>query len=180
MQALLDFMPLLAFMLAYKLGGIYVATAVLMAAMLLLLLIDWLRLRRIPSMHLLSTALVFVFGGATLLLRNPVFLKWKPTILLWLLAVAFGATTLWGRQPLLQRLLQTNLPQAGQLSGAVWRKASWFWVGFYTLLGALNLVVAYHFSESAWVNFKVLGLTAALAVFAVVQTLWLSRQTEPG
>lgn len=180
MQAVLDFAPLVAFYVAYKLGGIYIATGVLMASMALLLLVDWLRLKRLPPMHLLSAGLVFLFGTATLLLRDPLFLKWKPTILLWLLAAAFGASTLWGSQPLLQRMLQPTLPRAERLSRATWLKASWLWVLFYALLGAVNLIVAYRFSESTWVNFKIVGLTVAVVIFAGAQTFWLARQAEPG
>src|SRR5215469_11250350 len=109
MQALTDLAPLAAFLLAYRIGGIYVATAALMVAMLLLLLVDWLRLRRVPKLHLISAVLVLVLGGATLILRDTRFLKWKPTIFLWL--VAFGATaSVWiGQAPLAQRLLQPLL-----------------------------------------------------------------------
>ena len=105
MQALIDVAPLAAFLVAYLAGGIYVATAVLMLAMLALLLIDWLRLQRLPPMHLLSAVLVLVLGGATLVLRDPRFLKWKPTIFLWLVALASLASPWIGRTPLAQRLL---------------------------------------------------------------------------
>ena len=82
MQAVSEFAPLLAFIVAYYLRGLYAATAVLMVAMLLLLAVDWLRLRRIPPMHALSALLVMIFGAATLLLHNKQFIQWKPTVLL--------------------------------------------------------------------------------------------------
>ena len=89
MQAALNFLPLAAFMLAYHYAGIYVATAVLMAAMVLLALVDYLRVRRVSPMHAVSTVLVLIFGSATLILHDPRFLKIKPTLLLWLMALAF-------------------------------------------------------------------------------------------
>jgi intracellular septation protein len=147
-----------------------------MAAMLLLLLIDWLRLRRVPPLHALSAALVLLLGGATLILRDARFLKWKPTIFLWLVALASAGSVWIGRAPLAQRLLQPLLKEAAPVSRRTWVQLNWLWVLFYALLGALNLWVADVASERAWVNFKVFGMTAALAVFAVAQAAWLAAR----
>ncbi|MFI4913572.1 MAG: inner membrane-spanning protein YciB [Steroidobacterales bacterium] len=179
MQALLDLAPLAAFLAAYYLGGIYVATAVLMAAMVLLLAVDWLRLRRLPPMHVLSAALVLVLGAATLIMRDARFLKWKPTIFLWLLALAALASAWVGRTPLAQRLLQPMVDDSAALPRRIWLQLNSLWVLFYAVLGGVNLWIARAASERAWVNFKVFGLTAAFAVFAIVQALWLSARVEP-
>ena len=178
MQALLDFLPLAAFLVAYRLGGIYTATAVLMASMVVLLAIDWLSKRQLPAMHLLSAALVLLLGTATLVLRDVRFLKWKPTIFLWLVAVAAAGSGWIGKAPLAQRLLSPMLNTGAQLSRQVWLRLNWLWVAFYALLGAANLWVARTASERAWVNFKVFGLTAAFLLFAVAQAAWLAR-TQP-
>src|ERR1700729_317872 len=105
MQALLEFAPLAAFLVAYYAAGLYSATAVLMVAMALLLIVDYLRSRRVPPMHALSAALVFVFGTATLVLHNQRFIQWKPTVFFWLASVAFLVSFWVGKQPLVQRLL---------------------------------------------------------------------------
>ena len=178
MQALIDLAPVAAFFVAYYLAGIYVATAVLMLAMVLLLLIDLVRLRRVPPLHWLSAALVLLLGGATLILRDVRFLKWKPTVFLWLVAITAGASAWFSRMPLAQRLLQPIVAHSDALPRALWLKLNWIWVGFYALLGALNLWIAYHCSERAWVNFKFFGLTAAFAVFAMVQAAWLASRAE--
>ena len=178
MQTLFELAPLAAFLLAYWLRGIYVATAVLMAAMLLLLLVDWVRLRRLPPLHLISAALVLLLGGATLLLRDTRFLKWKPTIFLWLVS-AVAIVSVWiGPRPLAQRLLQPLVARSEQLPRRAWLTLNWLWAGFYLLLGAANLVVADYASERAWVYFKVFGLTAAFLVFAMGQGAWLAARTE--
>jgi intracellular septation protein len=178
MQALLDLAPVAAFFVAYSLANIYVATAVLMAGMALLLLVDVLRLRRIPPMHMLSAALVFVLGGATLILKDARFLKWKPTIFLWLVAV-IAATSAWFHgTPLAQRLLQPMIAHSEGLPRALWLRLNALWVVFYALLGALNLWVAYNRSERTWVNFKFFGLTLAFAVFAMAQAAWLASRPE--
>jgi intracellular septation protein len=178
MQALFDLAPVAAFFVAYYLAGIYVATAVLMAGMLLLLVLDYLRLRRLPPMHLLSAVLVFVLGGVTLLLHDARFLKWKPTIFLWLVAVAAVVSVWFSRVPLAQRFLQPLVQHSEALPRATWLKLTWIWVAFYALLGAVNLWIAYNRSERFWVNFKFFGLTAAFALFAMLQALWLTTRAE--
>src|SRR5579863_8542764 len=139
MQAVIDLLPVAAFLVAYYLAGIYVATAVLMIAMLLLLLLDLVRLRRVPAMHALSAALVFVLGGATLILRDPRFLKWKPTVFLWLVAVSALASGWFSRIPLAQRLLQPIVAHSEALPRALWLRLNWLWVVFYAALGVINL-----------------------------------------
>jgi intracellular septation protein len=175
MRALLNFLPLAAFMLAYRLGGIYVATAVLMIAMVLLALADYLHARRVSAMHALSTVLVLVFGGATLVFHDPRFLKVKPTLLLWLMALAFLASQWIGRAPLVQRMLEPALPPGISLTRARWLRVNLLWVAAFLLLGALNLYVAHAASEQAWVYFKGFGLSLAFAALAIGQALWLHR-----
>ena len=173
MQALTAFAPLVAFFVTYSLRGLYAATAVLMVAMLALLAFDWLRTRRIPPLHALSTVLVLVFGGATLLLHNRLFIQWKPTILFWLVAVAFLVSTSFGERTLAQRFLAPALEGRLQVSAALWRRANAWSVAFYAGLGVLNLAVAYGASERAWVYFKLFGLAALTFAFILLQLLWL-------
>jgi intracellular septation protein len=178
MQALLEFAPLGAFFIAYYTGGLYVATAVLMASMVALLIIDYALSRRIPPMHALSTGLVFLFGTATLVLHNQRFIQWKPTVFYWLAGVAFLGSFWIGKQTLAQRLLGTALGNSAQVPQNVWRRLNALWVAFGALLGGLNLVIAYNTSERTWVNFKVIGLTSLTLVFTAFQVLWLTRRTD--
>jgi intracellular septation protein len=178
MQTLTELAPLAAFLVAYYLGGIYVATAVLMAGMVLLLLVDWLRLRRIPPMHLASAVLVLLLGGATLILRDTRFLKWKPTVFLWLVAASAVGSAWFGKAPLAQRLLQPLIARSETLPRRLWLTLNWCWAAFYVLLGCVNLAVADLASERAWVEFKVFGLSAAFIAFAMVQAVWLTARTQ--
>jgi intracellular septation protein len=176
MQSLLELAPLVAFFVAYSLGGIYVATAVLMGAMALLLLIDYVRTRKIPAMHGISAVLVFLFGAATLILHNQRFIQWKPTVFFWLLSVALLGSMWIGKQPLVQRLLGKALEGQVQVSDGTWRRLNLLWVVFYAILGAANLAVAFNTSEATWVKFKVIGLTAVTLVFTAAQIAWLFRR----
>lgn len=179
MQLLLEMLPLAAFLIAYKFyGGIYVATATLMVGMTLSLAVLWLRARKLPAMFAASTALVVVFGAATLFLRNARFIQWKPSIFLWLLAIAFLVSAFVGRQPLAQRMLQPALGDA-TLPRADWLKLNHAWVAFGLVTGAANLALAYHVSEADWVKLKVFGLTGVMILFIIGQTIWLYRRAQP-
>jgi intracellular septation protein len=179
MQALLEIAPVAAFFAAYFIAGsIYVATAVLMAAMVLLLAVDFVRERRIPPMHALSAVLVFIFGAATLILHNQRFIQWKPTVFYWLAAAAFLGSFWIGKQTLAQRLLGTAVAGT-EVPQRSWRWLNAAWVLFDLLLGALNLLVAFNASERAWVQFKLFGLTGLTFAFVAVQAVWLARRAVP-
>ena len=175
MQALIDFIPLVAFALAYWLRDVYVATAVLMIAMPVMLLASRLVVGRVTRMQLLSTALVLGFGTLTLVLRDPRFIQWKPTIYLWGVAAVFLASSWIGREPLARRALGP-VAEGREVTTTQWRRINWLWVGFHLVLGAINLLVARSAPEHVWVNFKVFGLTAALFLFFLAQAVWLQRQ----
>ncbi|MBU6378808.1 MAG: septation protein IspZ [Gammaproteobacteria bacterium] len=177
MQVLIEFLPLVAFLLAYKQAGIYAATATLMVAMLLLLAYDRLRHGRIPPMHLASAALVFVLGSATLWLHDERFIVWKPTILFWGLAVACVVSVLL-RKPLIERLMTAASAEAfAGISRADWSLVTLVWAVFYAVMGLANLWVAGNYPQPIWVNFKVYGITGVTLVFVIAQTLWLSRRS---
>jgi intracellular septation protein len=178
LQALLEFAPLLAFIVAYYVGGLYTATAVLMIAMLALLAVDYLLQRRIPPMHALSAVLVFALGAATLLFHDKHFIQLKPTALFWLAGVAFLASFWIGKRTLTERLLSAALQGQVNVPNNIWRRLNVLWVLFYGVLGALNLLVATYASERVWVNFKVFGLTVITLVFVVLQVTYLTRRFE--
>ena len=179
MQTLLELAPVLAFCVAYYLHGIYLATSVLMVGMALLLVVDYVRERRIPIMHGLSALLVFVLGAATLISHNQRFIQWKPTVFFWLASAAFLGSFWVGECTLVERFLGKALGAPLSVSRQAWSRLNTLWVAFYALLGGLNLLVAFNASERAWVNFKVFGLTTLTAVFIGIQLVWLSRQLEP-
>jgi intracellular septation protein len=178
LQALLEFAPLVAFIVAYYVGGLYTATAVLMIAMVALLAVDYLLQRRIPPMHALSAVLVFALGAATLLFHDKHFIQLKPTALFWLAGVAFLASFWIGKRTLTERLLSAALQGQVNVPENIWRRLNVLWVLFYGLLGGLNLLVATYASEKVWVNFKVFGLTILTLVFVVLQVTYLTRRFE--
>ena len=178
MQSLLEFAPLVAFFVAYKLADLYTATGVLMVAMLVLLAVDYLRERRIPPMHGLSAVLVFAFGALTLLLHNQHFIQWKPTVFFWLAGLAFLGSFWVGKRTLTERMLGAALGDHVRVPERLWRYLNGVWVVFYALLGGLNLLVAYYATERVWVTFKVIGLPLLTLVFVAGQVMWLTRRSD--
>lgn len=179
MQAVTEFVPLAAFFVAYVARGLYVATAVLMAAMVALVALDWLRFRRVPPLHSLSAVLVLIFGGATLALHNPLFIQWKPTVFFWLVSLAFLGSRWIGARTLTERLLAPILAEGFgtrlAMTAPLWRRLNLLWVAFYALLGALNVVVLEYLSERAWAALKLVDVVLML-VFVGGQLAWLATR----
>jgi intracellular septation protein len=174
MKFLYDFFPILLFFVSYKLYDIYTATAVAIAAAAVQTLAFWLKHRRFERMHLVTFALLLVFGGLTLFLHDPTFIKWKPTVINWLFAAAFAGSHWLGDQPLVERMMS----HAIKTERAVWLRLSWLWIAFFVGIGMLNLYVAYNFSEEAWVDFKLFGMLGITLAFVVGQAFYLSRYIE--
>ena len=184
MQFLIELAPVIAFVVAYVLGGIYVATGAIMVAMALVLAVDYVRTRRIPKMHGLSAVLVWVFGAATLILHDIRFIQWKPTVFYWLVAVTFLGSMWIGKQPLLQTLMTAALEGAMaegeklQVSDSSWRRANLLFVVFYALLGVANLLLVFYTTEAVWAKSK-LVFVVVLFAFTAVQFFWLVRKQQP-
>jgi intracellular septation protein len=178
MNQLLEWLPLLVFFVGFKLLGIYWATAALMGACALQLVVHRLRTGRFKTMHIATTVVVLVLGSATLLLHDRRFIQWKPTVLLALAAAVFLGSMAIGKQPLARRMLEAVFNEPLQISARAWLLINSLWVGWLALLAAANIYVAQNFAESVWVNFKVFGITAAMLIFMLPQVLWLSGKTK--
>ncbi|MGH8503794.1 MAG: septation protein A [Gammaproteobacteria bacterium] len=197
MKFLYDFFPVLLFFIVYKFYGeipagviqtfaalplltltpgepthaIYLATAVAILASVVQVSLYWLRVGRFEKTHLISLALITIFGGATLALQDPLFIKWKPTILNWLFALAFLGSQFVGDKTLVERMMA----HAVTVPAAIWRRVNLGWVSFFVIAGLANIYVAYNFSEEIWVDFKLFGLMGLTLAFVFGQALYLSR-----
>lgn len=180
MQALIDLLPVVLFYVAYKFSDFRTAIVVIMAAMAIQVTLTWLITRTVSRMTLASAGLVIVLGGASLLVQNDLVFKWKPTILFWIFALVFLGSQYIGSKPIAQRFMESASKEAISVAAGDWRRLNLMWVVFFTVVGALNLYVAYRYSEDVWVDFKLFGLTGLTLVFAFGQALWLSRREAPG
>ena len=130
-------------------------------------------------MPLITLVLLIVFGGATLALKDPVFIQWKPTAINWLFALVFLASHFVGDKPLVQRMMSAALDIS---DNRVWAKLNLAWVGFFLFSGLANVLVApeidplrFQFSEETWVDFKLFGLLGMTFVFVIAQAFFLAR-----
>ena len=171
MKFFFDLLPVILFFAAFKLAGIYVATAVAIAASVIQVAYLWWRHRRVETMHLVTMGLILVLGGATLLLHDETFIKWKPSVVNWAFAAAFLISQYWGERPLVRRMLDSKMV----LPDATWTRLNLSWVIFFTALGAANLVVAYTVDTATWVNFKLFGMMGLTFLFVIGQAVFLSR-----
>lgn len=174
MKFLYDFFPILLFFIAYKFYGIYVATATAIVATVAQVALFWLRHRRFEKMHLITLGIITVFGGATLILHDPVFIKWKPTIAYWLFAMAFLGSQFVGEKSLIERMMG----HAIQTTHSVWTRLNLAWIVFFIAMGFVNLYVAYNYAEATWVNFKLFGLMGLTLVFVLGQGVVLARYIQ--
>lgn len=171
MKLLLDFFPIILFFVAFKFAGIYIATGVAIAATIVQ--IAWLRhsTGKVEPMQWVSLAVIVLFGGATIALQNETFIKWKPTVLYWLMAATLACGQLFFKKNLLKSLMGSQM----ELPEAAWRVTNWSWIVFFAIMGVVNLWVAFNFDTNTWVNFKLFGGLGLMALFVVGQAVYLGR-----
>jgi len=172
MQLFFDFLPVVAFLVAYKIGGIYMATGTLMIAMVALCAITWIRIRKVGGLLLTGTAIALVAGTLTLVLRNPDFIKWKLSLLDGAFAIAFLVAPYISGKTLVERVMGNNIA----LEHSQWRTLNAMWVAFFLFVAVLNIYVMYHYSEAAWVNFKAYGTIGLTLVFVIIQAVWMANK----
>ena len=174
MKLLLDFFPIILFFVAYKVWGIYVATAVAIVGTIAQ--IGYMRMKtgKTEPMQWVSLAIIVVFGGATLLAHNENFIKWKPTVLYWVM----GLVLLIGQAVFNKNFIRSLMGSQIQLPDPVWRNLNWGWTGFFAVMGAINLWVAFNFDTDTWVNFKLFGGMGLMVVFVIAQAIYLSRHVK--
>jgi intracellular septation protein len=174
MKLLFDLFPIILFFVAFKIKGIYVATGVAIVASIVQILYTYIRHRKVDTMLWVSLAVIVVFGGATLLLHNEMFIKWKPTVLYGI----FSGTLLISNRFFKKNLIQAMLGAQMKLADATWRTLNFSWGLFFAGMAILNLVVAYNFSTSTWVNYKLFGTMGLMFGFILIQSVLLAPQME--
>lgn len=174
MKLLFDLFPVILFFIIFKLFGVFAATAAAIAATFAQ--VGWVKYRhgKVDTMLWVSLGIIVVFGGATLLLHDETFIKWKPTILYWFFASTLLFSSIFFRKNLMRSLLQEKMA----LPGFVWHKLNLAWSAFFAVLGIVNLYVAFNYSTDTWVNFKLFGATALMLVFILAQAAMLSKYVE--
>lgn len=171
MKFLFDFFPILLFFVAYKVFDIYVATAVAIASSFVQVGWFWLQNRRVEKMHLITLVMITVLGGATLVLQDETFIKWKVTVVQWAFGIAFLGSQFIGKKPIVQRMMEASV----ELPRQIWTKLNIAWAIFFIATGFLNLYVAYNYDTDTWVNFKMFGMIGLTVLFIFGQAFYIGR-----
>ena len=171
MNLVLNYAPAFLFLGAYLSGDIYLATKVLIASLVLVVLIFRLWKGEWHKMHIAVAAIAGALGGLTLYLHNPTFIKYKPSAVYTLFAAALFASHFVGDKVLLARIPQ----QVIALPDLLWRRINLAWSLFFLFCAALNLYVAFNFDEATWVKFKAFGFTGLMFVFLLAHLPFVMR-----
>ncbi|MDP2762301.1 MAG: septation protein A [Sideroxyarcus sp.] len=174
MKLLFDLFPVILFFIAFKAFNIYIATAVAIAATVVQ--IAWTKWRhgKVDVMLWVSFVIIGVFGGATLLLQDETFIKWKPTVLYWLFSTILLISNWLFNKNLMRALLHEKIA----LPLHAWNRLNLTWSLFFAVLGFINLYVAFNYTTDAWVNFKLFGFTGLMVVFILAQSVWLAKYVD--
>ncbi|SHM64789.1 intracellular septation protein [Duganella sacchari] len=206
MKFLFDFIPVLLFFAAYKLTGLNadaaqhfintylsgmisggsvtpeqspIVIATLVGILATMAQIGWIKLRgrKVDGILWLSLGMFVVFGGLTIYLHDEDFIKWKLSIVYWLLAAVLLVSDLVFKK----NLMRKSMGEIIELPEQIWTRLNLAWIGFFVFMGALNWYLAFVLfkgNTNAWVNFKAFGATAIMFVFIVAQTVYLSRHIK--
>ncbi len=182
MKLLFDLFPLLIFFGAFKFYDIFIATAAAIIATFIQVGVFWTKHRRFETIHILTLVIITLFGGLTILLKDDIFIKWKPTIVNWLFSGVIVSMLMFSRKSALEFIMGKQI----KLPGPIWRRLNWAWALFFLVLGGLNLYIAFYYNLDAdpevrtatWVNFKVFWLFGLTMVFAVAQMFFISKHIQ--
>ena len=206
MKQLFDFLPIVLFFIVYKFfldlpdelivavneclpfmaltpgnesDAIYMATLVAIIATIIQVAFSATLLKKVEKMPIITLVLLVIFGGATLLLKDPLFIQWKPSVINGLFGIGFLLSQFIGSKPLVQRLMSQAVAIEDD---SVWEKLNLSWVFFFAISGLANIIVApaidpfnLQFSESTWVDFKLFGLMGMTIAFVIGQAFYLAR-----
>jgi intracellular septation protein len=185
MKQFFDYLPVIVFFGLYFAGGrdIMLATWGIIAACTLQVTLSWAIWRRVERMHLTVFVITLIFGGLTLLFRDEIFIKWRPSIISFVLAGVLVLGQFLRERNLLQRLcealMRNGLGFVIGLTRRDWTVLNVAFVVYFLVIGGLNLWVAYTFTTDFWVNFKLFGLTAIQFLFYIAAFAFVYKRMSP-
>jgi len=183
MKMLFDYFPIIIFFTVFQIytgdasnseatkEAMILATKAGIAASFLQVILYWLKTHEFEKMHLISLGLIAVFGSITIALGDPLYIKWKTTILEWVFALVFLGSQYVGKKNLVERMMGHVM----EAPDNIWKKLNIAWAGFFTAMGFINLYVIYNFSDEFWVNFKLFGMLGMTLVFVIAQGLFMAK-----
>jgi intracellular septation protein len=173
-----DFLIIFMFFIAFKFYDIYVATLVGIVGTAIQIVVHRLWMGQFDKKQLFAFGVFMIFGGMTLYFHNPIFVKWKPSIVFWMFGIVILFSHFMMKQPIMQRLLGSMVEGKACVPLRVWKVLNLTWGLFFILLGTVNIFIAYTYSTNVWVNFKLYGILSSLFLLAIAQSIYLARYLE--
>ena len=179
MKQFFDFFPVLLFVVAYFTSkDMILATKVLLVGSLIQIAVFWLWKRTVEKMHLITFVVVLIMGTLTIVLDDPIYIIWKPTVINWSLACVLLVAQVLGKN-LVRKAVEGFLTQTPHLKLSMpeskWGPLNLIWVFYLFMLGVINLYVAFNDTEETWVTFKLVGFTAINLSFFIAQFMYFSK-----
>ncbi|EGY52990.1 inner membrane-spanning protein YciB [Neisseria shayeganii] len=176
MTALLDLLPLIAFFFASKKFGLIAGAAAVLVSTLAVYGVHLARQKgKLTKQQWTVLLLTIVFCGASILLQDDLYLRWKTPVINLLFALALGISALIGK-PLIQAVAKDIF----RLSPRGWLRLTWVWAAFFLLLAALHYWIGlYAYDETSessknlFINFKSYGQLILMIVFMLAQGIVL-------
>lgn len=173
MQLIFEFAPIFIFFIAFKVWGIYVATATAIGVTVFQVIVLRGLKKRVSPMLWVSLCIITVMGGATIFFHNETFIKAKPTVLYWL----FGIVLLLGEVVWKKNILKAVSNRTLELPEKAWNFMNRSWMIFFFAVGILNIYVAMNYSTDVWVNFKLFGVMGGMFIIAIVQGIYITKNS---
>jgi intracellular septation protein len=177
MKIFFDLFPLLVFFVAWLVADIFYATGAAMIATTLQVIWSALRHRKVEKLLWINFGAILFFGSLTLLLHDKRFIMIKPTIVYWIIASALIIAHAGFGKNLIKVMMEAQFDAPDRL----WKRWLFGWAAFFGVLGVVNLLVAWNFSEAVWATFKAFGgltLTLALSIALVWSLMPYARNNE--
>ncbi|MDA8561694.1 septation protein IspZ [Gammaproteobacteria bacterium] len=172
-----EFLLAALFFIVYKLYDVYMATIVIMVGATIQVFATRIFKGKFDKKQSIILFVLLFFGSLTLYFHDPIFIKWKLTVVYWAVGLAFVLSHFVGKKTLIQYLFASVGPDSNKINipSSVLRSLNVAWSLFFIILGGINILIAYNFSTDFWVNFKLYGVFGALILFVVVQSLFLKK-----
>ena len=171
---LIEFGPLVAFLIGYKFGNIFTATVYMLVATVAGLTFSLIFSRKINKVMLISSLLVIVSAGLTILSGNSIFIKMKPTILYCIFAGIFFGSLFKGNLTI-KYVLGNTISLKEEKN---WRALNIRFMLFFIFMAIINELVWRFFEESMWVRFKIFGVIPITLLFVLLQIPYIMKHKK--
>jgi intracellular septation protein len=174
-KTVVDFLPLALYLSVYLLADIFVATAVLIAAIAVHVGYTWATTGSVGKLLWVNLAVAAVLGGLALWWGDARYLVLRASAIYWIIAAALLLVHQFGRRNLVQLALQAHF----DAPDAVWKRQLYAYVVFFGAMGVANIALGYTLSEPVWVAFDTVGALVLIGLFMIAQFVGMRRYRGP-